>query len=363
MIQWGHPFRAANRFGVMASALFLAACDLDSPGSSSPVASDPITVISTEKYRGVSLTSSSAFAASAIEDLQEVGVAWIAIVPVGRQPRFDVPEVRLRTTRGRWSRTDEGIRGTSARAHSAGMRVMVEPHIEFLEEVEGEWRGTIDFGTVGQWQQWEEDYLAFILHYARLAEELDIELFSVGSELQSVVRQRPAYWRQLISEVRKVYGGNMTYGANWLDEYEEVEFWDLLDFIGVHAYFPLTEKLNATAGDLATGWQPHVAALEAMSRARGKPILFTEVGYRSIAGAAIEPWNWRIQRPVDEEEQADAYEALFSVFWQRPWFAGLFLWEWDPVGSFDDADGYSPKLKPAADVMAQWFIRGADQPL
>ena len=118
-----------------------------------------------------------------------------------------------------------------------------------------------------------------------------------------------------------------------------------------------------TAGDLAAGWQPHVAALEAMSRARGKPILFTEVGYRSIAGAAIEPWNWRIQRPVDEEEQADAYEALFSVFWQRPWFAGLFLWDWDPVGSFDDADGYSPKLKPAAEVMAQWFIRGAEQPL
>ena len=158
-----------------------------------------------------------------------------------------------------------------------------------------------------------------------------------------------------------MYGGSLTYGANWDREFEEVEFWDLLDFIGVHAYFSLTEKMDASIEELEQGWQPHVLALEGLTAAYGKPVLFTEVGYRSITGAGVDPWNWQVRRPTDGgAEQADAYEALFRTFWDRSWFAGLFVWEWDPARTAANSrfdDGYSPQNKRAAEVMARWFTQ------
>ena len=86
-----------------------------------------------------------------------------------------------------------------------------------------------------------------------------------------------------------------------------------------------------------------------------KPVLFTEVGYRSIAGAAIAPWDWTVRQPLDMQEQADAYEALFRTFWDRPWFAGVYIWNWVPdhdrTGGARD-DQFSPQNKPAEAVLA-----------
>ena len=82
---------------------------------------------------------------------------------------------------------------------------------------------------------------------------------------------------------------------------------------------------------------------------------FLEIGYRAIAGAAVEPWNFTVQHPEDAGEQAKAYEALFSTFWDQPWFAGLFLWKWKNYSYISHDDGYSPQLKPAQAVMSRWF--------
>jgi len=48
-------------------------------------------------------------------------------------------------------------------------------------------------------------------------------------------------------------------------------------------------------------------------------IHFTEIGYRSIDGANKAPWDWQISGTVDLQEQADCYQAVFEVFWDRPW--------------------------------------------
>ena len=48
------------------------------------------------------------------------------------------------------------------------------------------------------------------------------------------------YWIELIQKVRAVYQGQLTYAANY-DNYQEVDFWEHLDFIGINAYFPLRE--------------------------------------------------------------------------------------------------------------------------
>jgi hypothetical protein len=48
-------------------------------------------------------------------------------------------------------------------------------------------------------------------------------------------------------------GGKLTYAANW-DKYDQVSFWDELDFIEIQAYFPLTAQTSPTAEEIKKGW-------------------------------------------------------------------------------------------------------------
>jgi hypothetical protein len=41
-------------------------------------------------------------------------------------------------------------------------------------------------------------------------------------------------------EIRKIYTGKLTYAANW-DDFDKVPFWKELDYIGIDAYFPLSD--------------------------------------------------------------------------------------------------------------------------
>ena len=272
-----------SRWGAwIALALVAFACDIRQPAGP-----EDLTLEVGEKHRGVNLVAGRSLPFDTFDPLVQNNVAWIAQTPFGWQRRFDDPEIEIRTSGVRWGETDAGLTETAAQASTAGIRTMLKPHIWLIEEVEGEWRGTIDFDTEADWIRWEDDYRAFILHYAILAEETGMEAFSLGVELRSAVLERPHFWDQLISEVRTVYSGQLTYGANWYREYEEIGFWSQLDFIGVHAYFPLTASLDPTVDELLEGWQPHLETLESLHRMHRKPILFTEIGYRSIDGATV----------------------------------------------------------------------------
>lgn len=341
--------------------LALTACDLaresaeDGDNPLGPGNHDP--TASTGRYRGVNLEVRGRVVSSALDELQHAGVEWIALTPFGWQQRYNTPQIRLRTTGVRWGETDEGLRQITDAAHARGIQVLIKPHLWLIDEVPGQWRGTVGFDSEFEWQQWEEDYRALALHYAGLAADSGAEMFSLGVELRRAVRERPEFWRRLATETRQVYGGTITYGANWDGEFEEVGFWDLLDLIGVHGYFPLTDRLDASVADLEQGWRPHLQTLQSLCDTYDTPVVFLEIGYRSILGTAIEPWNFTIQRPVDVGEQADAYEALFRTFWGQPWFGGLFLWQWHSTSSAGDGDGYSPQGKPAESVLTRWFTR------
>ena len=337
-----------------AAIISLAGCGDDNPvrHEAKPFADAPA------KIAGVSFDVSNQLVEVALDELDATGVRWIAVTPFGWQSRFDEPEIRLRTTRVRWGETDAGITETMTRARARGLHTLLKPHIWLTQDVPGQWRGTIGFDNDADWEAWESDYRSFILHYALLAEQQQADMFSIGVELGRVVRERPAFWSTLIGEIRLVYSGLLTYGANW-DDAVQVRFWDQLDFIGIHAYFPLTHRSDASVDELIKGWRPHVRLMDNLRATWDRPILFTEIGYRSIAGGAVEPWNFDVQAAVDVQEQADAYEAMFRVFWERDWFAGLFIWEWDAdvrLGDdLSDDDDYLPQTKPAQQVMSRWF--------
>ena len=112
-------------------------------------------------------------------------------------------------------------------------------------------------------------------------------------------------------------------------------------------------------------------ALETVHQATGKPILFTEIGYRSVAYAAAEPWRWASRDETDTmtpdfDLQARLYQAFFEQMWNEPWMAGMIVWKWHPAQSrrmARRAIDFTPQSKPAENVIGQWFNHnGSPQP-
>jgi len=160
--------------------------------------------------------------------------------------------------------------------------------------------------------------------------------------------------------VRARFGGPLVYSANW-DDYQSVPFWEALDYVGIDAYFNLTDQAQPSPQVLRTAWRRWVSALERFVKQVKKPVLFTEIGLRSILGANRHPWDWNSNAPIDLREQANYYQAALETFWHKPWFYGFYWWAWLPYpeqGGRDD-DSYSPHGKPAEAVLRDWYAKAA----
>ncbi|OEK05809.1 glycoside hydrolase family 113 [Roseivirga misakiensis] len=330
-----------------------------------------------DKHRGVCWVGSSTVVDSAtMKALAEKHVNWISQTPFGWQSGHDNPSIgsnRRMEDQSRvwWGERDAGLKTTTQLAKTYGINTILKPHI-WLRDKEGKWRGEIAMNSEEDWQKWFKDYEEFILHYAQVAEESQMEMLCIGTELHQTCVEREQDWRALIKKIRAVYSGKLTYAANFSNEYEDVAFWDELDYIGIQAYFPLTDHNSPTLEEVRKGWQPHLTKLESFSNKYDKPILFTEAGYKSTLNSGIEPWEWpqRLSREeretiYSEETQATLYEAMFREVFDQPYIAGIHLWKWYPNYSkpadkssnrrrFYDID-FTPQGKKAEEVMIDWY--------
>ena len=249
-------------------------------------------------------------------------------------------------------------------AHALGISVMLKPHADLWSDPT-HWRGQIGngFTSEDQWQAWFVSYADFIAHYARLAESNSVEVFCVGTELVGTVH-RETEWRSLISAVRSNYSGGLVYASNHGNE-SNVGWWDALEYIGVDAYYPLTGQNDPTLAQLIAAWTPKLNALEFLSTAENRPVVFTEIGYRSVDGVNTMPWDFTLDPPLDLQEQWDCYEAILQSVQSRPWFAGMFWWNWnfDPTerGVLDKS--FTPAGKPAMQSLATFYGPGCVTPV
>ena len=144
-------------------------------------------------------------------------------------------------------------------------------------------------------------------------------------------------WSELIAAVRAVYGGELTYAANF-DQFREVGFWPDLDLLGINAYFPLRLKPRGDAAlaslepEMEASWR---RVLEDVAAFRGEigaaataapatpaaalPVLFTELGYTARVDSTVEPWSSRGFSLVGdwEEPQLVVWEERESSFEER----------------------------------------------
>jgi len=286
---------------------------------------------SSPSIKGLCWVAGDSIATHNIDQITDIGTNWISQTPFGWMSGHDSPEVVLSNDRAWWGETDRGIAHTAELAKVSNVKTMLKPHI-WLRRSNDKWRSDIEMKNDAEWSKWFESYRSWIIHYAILAEENGIEALCIGTELYQTTKQHPDEWRAIISDIRKVYSGQLTYAANWYKEYEDIAFWDDLDYIGIQAYFPLSKNENPSKSELIKSWKKHKKGLEKISKKFNKKIVFTEIGYKNTIDAAKEPWTWPQDMDhniiVSEETQTNCYSALFESFWREDWFDGLFIWKW-----------------------------------
>jgi len=305
--------------------------------------------------RGMNLTAflpgaySGPKAAEALETAQAAGTDLIALAPTSYMANASANEVAVDPGK---TPTDDSVLDAATKAHALGMEVAIKPHVDVLD---GTFRGEIH---PSEPEAWFRSYRHLVDRYAGLARQARAEVLVIGTELTSMTDDRSdeAAWRDLIAGARERFDGRITFAANWVQGAEQITFWDALDYIGIDAYMPLKTRDETDPGvdALVAAWHPHIDGMRALNERWGKPVLFTELGYESRLGTAARVGQG--SAAIDQEPQANAYEAAFLSLSPLPWFAGIWWWEWsaERIGIGPGDGGFSPEGKQAESVLREW---------
>lgn len=198
-----------------------------------------------------------------IQPLIKSNIEWITFVPYADQKDYDSPEVRYyHPTRNTSQNIDSMWSESIQLAHTYGFKVFLKPHVWIYDSSNGKWRSDIFPSSNENWESWKKTYREFILLYAKIAEKNNVEMFCIGTEFTKLAIEKPDFWENLIAETRSIYSGKLTYAANWYQEFEDITFWNQLDYIGVQAYFPLVKNKNPSIKQISKGWKKHLPALK-----------------------------------------------------------------------------------------------------
>jgi hypothetical protein len=146
------------------------------------------------------------------------------------------------------------------------------------------------------------------------------------------------------------------YSANW-DHYQDARLFELVDEIGVVAYFNLRERDGPSdLPALTERWRRLRREIERNLDGFAKPYVLSELGYRSCAGATAAPWDEVSDAMPDVDEQTRGFQA-FRLAWTaapagKSRLAGLYVWNWYGYGG-PATTSYSLRGKPAVDVVRQ----------
>ncbi len=338
-------------------------------------------------------------AARSLQKLADTGNEWVCIAFGGRMETYDTPLIRFAADEPRMI-TDAELRRAIRLARENGMRVILKPMVICDDDT---WRAWIKFyrpatdderaqGKAGvldpwqttpqvlsgmvvddeKWNQWWDSFSAFLVHYARIAEEEHVPLVCLGCEMNST-EESESRWRELIGKIRGVYSGQLTYDVNHGRE-NLVGWWDAVDLVSISAYYqvppPAGESVDEAAkhttplAEIVASLEGRKAHLAKLSARVGKPILFIETGVTNVRGAARYPWahpGEHLDSPLDAQEQVNYYQGMFQVFWDEPWFMGFCWWDW-PARLYDRADaardrGFCVYGKAAEETVREWYAK------
>lgn len=294
----------------------------------------------------------SSLSAGSMDRVKGLGANAVAIVPYGwmRDPNSPDP---FRFSDRAGSENDEGVIHAISHAKTNGLITLLKPHIW----ISGSWPGEVEMSTEADWDAFFENYYNWISHYALLAEMYEVDALCIGVEFSKATLNQEHRWRILIDKLRKIYHGNLTYAANWGEEFENIKFWDQLDFIGLNCYYPLSNQKTSTDEQLQEGFAGVLQKVKQIKFRYSKPVIFTEIGFRSIEAPWIQPHAEAGENPYNEQHQAICYQAVFRAMADHPVVDGILWWKWPTrleQGNKEDRR-FIPAGKQAEKVIEDWF--------
>ncbi|MDW3646450.1 MAG: hypothetical protein R8P61_05295 [Bacteroidia bacterium] len=296
----------------------------------------------------------STLARKSLEEIKAHNVNTISIVPYSGLRETNKPNP-VRFSRGSGGENDISVVYASRAAQNLGIKTMMKPQIWFGRS----WPGDLEMQNQEDWDQFFSYYRTWILHYALLAEIHEFDLLCIGVEFVKASTQQPKAWAQLARDLKKIFSGKITYAANWGEEIEKLspELSAELDFLGVDCYYPLSDKTWASDEDLKEGFKKTMKKLSKISKKHGKPLVFTEVGFRSIPEAWKEPHAEAKDDKALEEDQARCYQVVLEAMRDEDWQRGMIWWKWPSYMNYGNRSpqSFSPAGKMAAQVLKEYY--------
>jgi hypothetical protein len=222
-----------------------------------------------------------------------------------------------------------------------------------------------------------EEWSKQLLHYAKIAEEENVDILEIAYEFHDhLTNNYESKWLKIIKDVRSIYTGKLS--AHFLRPKNGINSVLLkhVDIIQASLFTKSTNKRDPSIKELQMGWFSNaygknlIADICYLAKKSNKKVLLGDMAFLSLDGANT---NWNgfgdILRPykVDEKEQADQIEAIFSIVSAYPEFiSGVTLLTWfpfdtsiptkfnswsDEIGEF----GRSFKGKEGEKTVKSWF--------
>ncbi|WP_430429482.1 glycoside hydrolase family 113 [Maribacter litoralis] len=292
-------------------------------------------------------------ATEALLKQKNMGSNAMAIVPYTGINDINTP-TPLHFSDNAGSENDDAVVHAVSMASDMGMYTLLKPQIY----VGGSWPGGIDMPTDAQWDKFHDYYYRWIRHYAFLAEIHEMDALCIGVEFTKATLAQPEAWREMIKKTRALYSGQLTYAANWGAEFENITFWDDLDFIGLNSYYPLSKKDNPTNEEMSLQFDTVKTKIKKVYDHFKKPIVFTEIGFRSIDA----PWknpHAEADDTINEEAQQRAYEVIFKGIENEPWCQGILWWKFPSYIEYrgEHNNAFTPNNKLAEETVRDWFTK------
>ncbi|KAL0484911.1 beta-galactosidase [Acrasis kona] len=317
-----------------------------------------------DKYCNVSYSSERSF--DSIKNMADVGVNWVAIVVTQYQKKHNTTEIfplwnAIKSQDGYYdyvTSKDSDLEAIINKAHELGMKVMLKPHIDIIDDPKY-WRGDIgeDFSEQN-WSEWFDSYGNMMLNYARLSESNKVEMLSMSCELITA-SEREQEWRSLINKVRSTYNGLITSSANWGwlnatgGEDTKKKWWDAVDIIGIDAYYNVYSDEVENYHHVMKLYEPVVERIKFLHEKFKKPCIFTEIGFCSGDCKRGSTSSEKMQNL-----QAIWYQGVMESFLPyQEWFYGFYWWNWVTDAAYGGPDDVclTPQSKPAQQVLRKYY--------
>ncbi len=242
--------------------------------------------------------------------------------------------------------SEQDVHNVCDLARSLGLKMILKAMVNCRD---GYWRAYIrffdhDVPVEPGWGDWFASWSAHVKRVAGMAEDNRADLLCIGCEMVGT-DHRADDWRQIISEVREIYHGPLTYNC---DKYQEdhVTWWDALDIISSSGYYPVN--------DLPRQFR----RIQAVAEKEGKPFMFMECGCPSRAGSDLRPNDWRFGRELSPETQESWYQTFVNTLKQFPFIRGTGWWDWSATRLYPeyagmDDNGYCTFGKPANRIIRE----------